>query len=853
MPTALYDIYNENQNKNLVIVVSIEGIEYKFSNRKIATVPVIGQPGLYIGATGFYVGEPYPDASVLDVISLQRSSLSINQKLEPEQGKASVSTMTLGLVDLNGFITELCSPTPSFDIEGANAIVHMGFWETQYPGDYTVIFRGVVSSVTSQTGMIMLQLSDPNVKKRQNIFYCASTTTTTPINGTTYLTTVTIPVVSTGSFPAYILGPDGNYDSSVHIFIKIDDEYMYLAPADNPQTNNILNDPTNFYVRRVGNAGYIDPQVPLSTGEPNFIAAHDSDSDVYAYIKLEGHAIDLALKLMLSGWQGDCESGIEISSFVDITGIGAVANAIEFPQNTDVVRDYGLAVGDYITVTGAVNGANNVVGAVVEAIYDLDSDNTGRYILISGGTLVSETPLVAVMSIRSQYDTLPDVCGLQMSVNDVDVAGHVSLKDEYLSSSENSYRFFLSAAEAGKQFIETEVYFPISTYSITRQGRCGIKMTIPPLGTAELITLDESNIVHPEQIQCIRATNNRTFYNEVDYQYDADDTGTFRSVNDFIDDAALIQIGLSSVLPVNSRGIRSDLSAGIINTLQERANALLTRYSKCAVKISLSVMWGVANKIEAGDIIALDGDNLSISNFQNGTRNFGVQLMEVVDRTLNISTGQAQLVLLGGVGAAVTDRFATIAPSSVVGSGSSTSGIIIVESFTAANPLFPTNEGNKWVQLSDEHIVIHDVDWTYQYTAKFLGLDPTNNHRMLVSGLSYSPVAGDVVDLALYSPVATTDPKSKAFFMHICPSATVVTGVSTTELTVSSGDAAKLYASGTIRVHNADFTIDSGEVYILSVVGTTITTQMSLGFTPAASQRISLIGFADHGGPYRWL
>jgi hypothetical protein len=459
--------------------------------------------------------------------------------------------------------------------------------------------------------------------------------------------------------------------------------------------------------------------------------------------------------------------------------------------------------------------------------------------------------------MRSQYDTLPDVCGLALTTNDVDVASHVNLKDEYLGSIENSYRFFLSKAEAGKTFIDTEIYYPVRAYSITRQGRCGVKLTLPPLGTENLITLNQDTVINPEQIAIVRATNNRTFYNEIDYAYDADDQDNFTSLNDFIDDAALNQIGISSVLPIDSRGIRSDISDGIVETLQQRANALLTRYSKGAIQVTLSVMWSVGNQIEAGDIVALDGTNLNISNFQNGTRSFGVQLMEVVDRTLNISSGNSALTLLGGVGASVTDRFATIAPSSVVGSGSTTSGIVIVESFTSADPLFPSNEGNKWNFLSGDGLLIHDAAWTYSYQCIFKGIDPANNHILQVSGLSYTPVAGDIVEIAPYSPVAVTDIKEKAFFLHISPTAAVISASDQQNFTVSSGDYANLKVGMSARIHNEDFTHDSGEVTIsaLSVVGAVYNVKVStaMGFTPSGGEFISLLGFLDGGGPYRWL
>jgi hypothetical protein len=80
-----------------------------------------------------------------------------------------------------------------------------------------------------------------------------------------------------------------------------------------------------------------------------------------------------------------------------------------------------------------------------------------------------------------------------------------------------------------------------------------------------------------------------------------------------------------------------------------------------------------------------------------------------------------------------------------------------------------------------------------------------------------------------------------------------VTGISVTQLTVSAPDAAKLLAGAIIRVHNATFSIDNLDVVVASVVGVTVTTETTMGFTPAVGQKVNLVGYLDGGGAYRWI
>ena len=148
-----------------------------------------------------------------------------------------------------------------------------------------------------------------------------------------------------------------------------------------------------------------------------------------------------------------------------------------------------------------------------------------------------------------------------------------------------------------------------------------------------------------------------------------------------------------------------------------------------------------------------------------------------------------------------------------------------------------------------------DYSYTEQVTIK--GFDIVNPNKMTVTpALSSAPPAGYIIDIPHYPNYgsAATLSTYKSIFTFCGPEATVATGTSDTVFDVVSGDEIYLFDGCVIRVHNADFTIDSGDIFVKTVIGTTVTTTVTLGFTPSAGQIVDLIGFAiDRGGSYRWI
>ncbi len=817
-------------NKQLTIAISIEGLSTVLTSGDLFKKIVYGDPIVY-GQPGIVYGGliGYPDFKAL--LSLEKSGLTIQQKVEPEQGRASVSMMSLAFIDKDQFMSALLAPGLVIpDILGAQITVRIGFPQISYPDEYTIIFRGRVSQVDSQSGLVTLQMSDPNMVRRQQIFYMAKTFSASAIGPTD----TTIPVVSVGSFNQQILGPDGTYDPAITTYVQIDDEVIQYPATGISATANSF--------------------VGVTRGARSSVAAsHDSGAEVNALIQVEDHMIDMALKYMLSGWQGPYLSSLPITSFVQtndpITGLQNQG----FVITKDAVVDYGISPGDYLTVTGASTVGNN---GVCKVVLILNTTTANNRVIVTDKTFTLESSTSAVFSVRSQYDTYPDNLGVQMPATEVDVARHQYIKNTFMSSHEYSLNFFKNAPESSeKTFIESELYLPFGCYSLTRLGRCSMQLTHAPIADQRLQVLDKTNVINPQDIKPSRGVNNRKFFNQINFNYDYDDGGVPHNLVEFVDTNSLNIIGVGSVLPFQAEGVKSALTTD--TTINRTFNYILSRYKNGAILINIEVNFATGVQIEAGDVIEIaDNGFLQISNFLTGKRNLGAQLFEVIDRSLSLSSGKCSLQVVSGIGAGATDRFATFSPSSVLTTGTTQHLLVLEDSFGTATP---GQEVSKWTSYLGLRGLVHDTNYNQSATCILGSVSPTTRNAIIVSGISIpasaGPFPGWVLDIDYYP--TSTDPLEQApfkiSFCHWDPQVVATSGISDMEFEVAASGIDRFQIGLPVLIHNSDFSVISAEANVLSASTATniVTVESSLGFTPTAGNIIELIGFADGGGAYR--
>ena len=283
-------------------------------------------------------------------------------------------------------------------------------------------------------------------KKRQAICDQPTSVTTSPIDETQ----LTIPILSTVDFYQTILDGNGNSDPTVSLYIRVDDEIMIY--------NNSGIYPNQIIVIARGVLGSLAVAHDVAATVSNSVQIGDLITGI--------NCIDMALKIQLSGWGGPCDTNIALASFVFTFSSGFATNAFVL-ANEDAIRDLGLSIGDFFTVSGASNSGNNISG-VVTGFADF---TFGNQIIYTDQTFVLENPTTAVIAIRSQYDTLPIACGVQMKMRDVDVATYQYIRKTYFSSSTSNVSFYLDEAVMGKDLVDSQLMLPFGCYSISRFGR----------------------------------------------------------------------------------------------------------------------------------------------------------------------------------------------------------------------------------------------------------------------------------------------------------------------------------------------------------------------------------------------
>lgn len=796
------------------LVLDIDGVPNLYGVGDVQTLIRIGDPDLYIG-NDWVIGGFRTAENSRALISFEGTTTTINQQLlQDKGGTSSVGSLAISLLDENEEATQLITPGEVVDdVLGRKARIWIGYQDSAFPRDYSILVNGVIDEIQSG-GTIVLNVAHPEQKKRQEIFPVIKTKLDGAINNS--VTTITLDDVSGLLSPA-----DG---TTLRTYVRINDEIIQYN-AVNTGTNQIT--------------GCTRGQLGTTA------TSHADQDDVASFYRLTGTAMDLALKIMLSHpSEPNYVEDIEVGSFVQVTPSEAVPNAIFFNE-IDVGAQYGVVVGDFITTTGAANGANNVALSQIASIEVIDE---GSYLVLTSGALVVESDTAAVAAFKSKYNVLTE--GLRMGGDEVDVARFEEI-DTAFGSNLLDYDFYLIDTMNAKDFIDKEIFFPAALYSLPRKGRCSVGYTSPPIRTGELRALDSDNVTMPNKLKIKRSTN-KWFYNTVLYSYDIDPLdGEFKSGFLSIDEDSKNQIQVGSkIFKVESRGMRSGPSNDVI--LQSNSRRFLERYKFAAEELVVKPLYGDSFNVEVGDVVLFGDENLQLPDSKNGSRDFQRRLFEIVNKKINIKTGDVELNLVD-TNYLVNARYGIFSPASIIGSGSTTTQLRIVDSY-GTDP--GSLESDKWDDYIGETIMVHDENWTYTEETTLTGFSGGDPYLMNVSpALSGAPPAGYIIDIPLYP--TSTNPELNATYKNIHafidPKVDVVTGISVIQFTVGAGDVGKFFVGSTVLVHNDDFSVVSPEVRVTDITGVTITVGETLTFTPTSAYDIELIGFPDGLSPYRYI
>jgi hypothetical protein len=819
---AFSALKQSTKEPNMVLV--IDGIEKVFGASVVRAYVRIGDEGLVIGdpetdPDAFYIGGMHAYPNQDNLITPDGTSTSIKQTLDIDKGLgSSISNMSISLMD-DGYVTQLITPGEIVDdILQRKCLVYYGFAGTAWPEDYTVIFRGVVTDISSDAGKVTFQLNSPDDKKRTNIFKQIKTNLLASISNSL----TTLPVESVEGMLVPIAGPFGT-DTAFAGYVRIDDELIKYTSTRVAQTGACTFTASSGAVSGFGGStevvigqpvifstsGTLPPE--LTAGVTYYVASttfltftvaatpggsviamsttgtgthsvtttavvsgctrgqlgttaatHASDADVNTFYTLTGNGVDLALKIMASGNLLGTGSGQYSAPFaqdikvdaINLAPDGTRVNNALFFKGVNVVETYGLVAGDCMYQLSADAPNNGLTSIVISEIIHSDF---GDFVVLDGVTLVDmvwteSSPIV--VSFISQYATLPDGC--QMSPDEIDIDEHLRLQRLFLSSVD--YTFYIKdGIENAKDFIEEQVYKPMAAYSLPRKARASVGYNIGPIPGTDIVTFDETNIKNARNIK-IQRSSNKNFWNEIVYKFDEHPTeDRFQSGIVTISATSKTRMPGSPnrTLIIEARGLRSTSLGGAIATSQ--SNRRLKRYEFGAESFTIETTLEAGYTVEIGDIVILDGRNLSLPDSKTGEKGMEPRLLEIQNKDFQLKTGSIKFTAVDTKydGAA---RYGLISPSSYVKSGVSTTVFLIEESFGGR---VGSAEYRKWKDKKLCAVRIRNADFSVSDTAYIV--DASSNKITVSPALAFTPSAGMIMEFAPYDDANTTSGQKLAY------------------------------------------------------------------------------------------
>lgn len=815
--TATAELLSEKDNIQQQIILEIDGFSLIFAAIRVTKLARYGDDGLVYGLPGLVYGGTIDDPNSRPYISLEGTTRSIKQQIEPTRaGATSIQSFNVRLVDKDQELTRIFSPGNTVDdILSRDANVYMAFRGGSHPEDSILILQGNIDQARFGAGHVDLKISHAENLKRSIVLPLVRTELTSGIGAAD----VIIPVTTTNNF---VFPQD-----ALRSFIRIDDELIEVSGGTT----------SSFSVLQRGALG-------------TTAAIHDPATDVESFYRLTGEPMDLALKLMLSNGGLPFKEDIEIPNFVQVDPLTNTPNGI-FISDVDFTRRYGITVGDTVTITGALNPANNVTDAPIAQI---NINANGTVYVLSGVSLTSEVDSDALASFTSQYNTLPEGSGADISPSQVDVERHIFWTTTFPSTFP-TLEIDVKDDVNLKDFINEQIYFPCGFFPVPRKGRISVNYNIPPILDNQSVEINESNVSKPQGLKILRSTNN-DFFNAVVYKYEKDPIeDDFLKVNITQSARSTNRIRTrNKPLEINADGFRDNTFTN--DFIDKQTRRFLDRYQFGAESIDVETSFKTA-KVEVGDSVIFRASNLKVTDIKNETRDFAPRIMEVVNKDISLTTGRVKM-RLSDTAFGVDARYGVFSPSSFVGPGATIATVPIKSSF---NTQPGQDEETKWFQYVGEDIEIHNPDYSTYITATFIGFDPGTPNVMLVSGMSAIPTEDLVVDIPKY-PVGTDsreDDIYKAVHCYSNPEVVIVSGIDNFSFNVSLADADLFQLGLPIRVHDADYSVDStpnvtfDDAVVTDVTGTVVTVDRDLGFTPSVGQLVNLIGYEDGGQPYRYF
>lgn len=901
---AAIEASRENIQPNLAFV--IDGVPNIFGVTDAKVVARYGENGIVYGQKDLVYGGLVKLEASEDLIALNGTTNQISQQLEPDKGAASsTSSLVVRLIDEDQKISKIISP--SFvvdDVLYRDCQILLGAANSSFPDDYIVLFNGKVQGIKSRAGSIDFFVAHPEDAKRSEVFAKVETTLVEPLDyfastlnsvrfqqrpdvsgiveveffDGPFDVTVSGNLISIGILPNITTAKSikrliendqsanqlvtvsltGTGDETaqpipvapleVDLVAKLESTQGLLLPTANGLFKTYLR--INDEIMQYDSIDYVNNTVNIidRASLTSFGGSHEAGDDVYSFYKLGdgtaelGNALNLALQIMISGGDQYYDQK-PVSSFVQAGPVN-VTNAVFFSQ-INIANAVGVTIGDFVTVENALNVGNNFIDG---EIIDIVSNFAGSYLVIKDKVFTPEVSSTATISFKSRYAVLPD--GLGIKPKQIDILEFERINAVYGSGIAN-YEFYLKESIDTKEFINQQIYLPTACYTLPRKGRISVGYTAPPLFNEGSKVLDFDSVVGPSSLSIDRSINSQ-FYNAIVWKYDEDPVeDKLTKGNIFLSSNSTSRIKApTKPYTIEANGLRASESTQVL--IERLSNRFFNRYEYGAETIQVQVPFKVGWTMEVGDTCIFGDSQMQLPDTTKGNREFSPRIFEVQNKSFNWKTGEIRLTLVDtnftqGV------RYGVLSPSSIVGTGSSFSRIKLTKSFgTSATG----KERDKWALHIGKTIRVTSPDFLESYHVKLEAFDSDDITMIVSPPLPEIPQAGWRVDSGDYDSLANTDASLKAIYVHYCPEVEIIMGLDDKSFTVEILDADQFFVGSFVRVSSVDYSVDSGDKFIrvASVVGSTITLQSSLGFTPQAGYIVTGIGFkSDQGAPYAYI
>lgn len=747
-----------------------------------------------------------PDSKA--VISLNESTKNITQQIFPDKGgSSSLPSVNIALVDLNNEIAQILSFDNLGELLGRKADYYIGFKQGAFPSDAIPVYRGVISDTYTQNGIIMVTVSHPENLKRQAIFQKYISTTTALI---TDVQTI-LPVVST-------IDIIPNQDVATTLF-RIEDEIVELVSIDSGTQITVIR-----------------------ARENTFAVEHDDESDIESIQQLTGEPIPLALKLMLSTEGNEYFNSFDIPKAVNFISVTApsIPNSFIFDYY-DIQLRTGLVTGDLIQINSGTN-----TGLYTIKTFGILTD--GSFITVNE-TLLTENSFVGDFTYKSQFNLLPD--GLGMLPTNVDVISHLDIVKQFPSNFV-PYKFQLKdTIDNCKEFLDQQVYFPQGLYTINRSARSSVKIVTPPFSSDIVPTINVDNILNISEIRQRRSLH-KYLYNIIRYDYNPDILeDKFLTKNIILSNESLNRIkGGKKQMKIESHGLIRGTDT--LSALDQITQRVIDRYKFAPTYFEkVQIKYSSGFNLEVGDVLPFGGLTAKIINLDTGKRGTKEQLFEVINKSLNIETGDISVDLLS-TSFSIRSRNSVVSLSSGCGVSSTTTRI---EMTTIVDSGEYVNEAEKWQDFIGQNVRVFKNDYTEDETVVLKAIDPSDDNFMVVEpALSFTPNTGHIIGIPEYNNTdENIDSAYKLQFAHWTAQVIVSAVIDNQSFEVSTPDklvvGSEIYIHDPLYVSRDSFTGET-KFTIVSIVTNTVTLDKPLSFIPQIGDAVEFSDFLDGGFPF---